>query len=355
MRAMFFRKKKEDVLIGLDIGSSFLKVAQVDISRDPHELVLFQAMPLPRDVISEGAVVDKPALVAALRELSARANLKNADVAVGLSGHSSVIIKRITIPQMSQDDLNLSIKFEAEQYIPFDINDVNIDFQILGPSAQEHGQMDVILVAVKKSLINEYVAALEDAGLSPAVIDVDPFAISNVFEANYDLQELRSVALVNIGASKTSINIFQNGQPVFTRDSASGINFHAEALERMLKVTREDAERLKRGESVSGVSPESAESVLNSASDEIYAEIYRSFEYFRSSVSDEGIQRIFLSGGAALMKGFPEMMAERLGVDVEVLDPFKKIKVTDKADPSVRSLAPLAVVAVGLALRRIGD
>ncbi len=352
---MFFRKKKEDVLIGLDIGSSFLKVAQVDISRDPHELVLFQSVPLPRDVISEGTIVDKASLIGALRELLAKANLKSADVAIGLSGHSSVIIKRITIPQMSKDELALSIKFEAEQYIPFDINDVNIDFQILGPSAQEPGQMEVILVAVKKSLIHEYTAVLEEAGLFPAVIDVDPFAISNVFEANYDLQLLRSVALVNIGASKTSINIFQNDLPVFTRDSASGINFHAEALERMLKITRGDAERLKMGQSVPGISPESAESVMNSASDEIYAEIYRSFEYFRSSVSDEGIQRIFLSGGAALMKGFPEIMAERLGIDVEVLDPFKKIKVTDKADPSVRSLAPLAAVAVGLALRRIGD
>ncbi|HSW64897.1 MAG TPA: type IV pilus assembly protein PilM [Dissulfurispiraceae bacterium] len=352
---MFFRKKKEDVLIGLDIGSSFLKVAQVDISREPHELVFFQSMPLRRDVISEGGIVDKPALIAAVRELSARANLKNSDVAIGLSGHSSVIIKRITIPQMSQDDLALSIKFEAEQYIPFDINDVNIDFQILGASVQEPGQMDVILVAVKKSLINEYLAVIEEAGLSPAVVDADPFAVSNAFEANYDLRQMRCVALVNIGASKTSINIIQNGLPVFTRDSASGINFHAEALERMLKVTRDDAERLKRGESVSGVSSESAEALLNSASDEIYAEIYRTFEYFRGSVSDEGIQRIFLSGGAALMKGFPEMMAERLGVDVEVLDPFKKIKVPDKAEPTVRSLAPLAVVAVGLALRRIGD
>lgn len=351
---MFFRKKKEDVLIGLDIGSSCLKVAQVNMSRDPYELVRFGMAPLPREVISEGTITDKASLVAALRQLLTQLKVTNADVAIGLSGHSSVIIKRITLPQMSAADLSLSIKFEAEQYIPFDINDVNIDFQILGPSAQEAGQMDVILVAVKKSLIGDYTAVLEEAGLAPAVVDVDAFALSNVFEANYDLQEYKSVALINIGASKTNINILQRGIPVFTRDSSTGTNFHTEALERMLKVSREDAERLKRGESVSGTSPEAAEDVISNASDEIYAEIYRSFEYFRSSVSDEGMQRILLSGGAALIKGFPEMMAERLGVDVEVLDPLKRIKVSD-GGADATSVAPLAAVAIGLAMRRIGD
>lgn len=351
---MFFRKKKEDVLIGLDIGSSCLKVAQVNMARDPYELVLFGTVPLRRDVITEGAITDRAALVAAVHELLAKIKVSRAEVVIGLSGHSSVIIKRITLPQMSAADLALSIKFEAEQYIPFDINDVNIDFQILGPSEHEAGQMDVILVAVKKSLINDYTSILEEAGLSPAVVDVDAFALSNVFEANYDLQDYRNVALINIGSSKTNIVIVHRGIPVFTRDSSTGTNFHTEALERMLKVSRDDAERLKRGESVSGVSVEAAEEVITSASDEIYAEIYRSFEYFRSSVSDEGMQRILLCGGAALIKGFPEMMAERLGVDVEVFDPLKRIRASERAS-EVSSLAPLAAVAVGLAMRRIGD
>lgn len=351
---MFFRKKKEDVLIGLDIGSSCLKAAQVNVAREPYELVLFGTVPLPRDVITEGAITNRSALVTAVHELLAKIKVSKADVAIGLSGHSSVIVKRITLPQMSAEDLSLSIKFEAEQFIPFDINDVNIDFQILGPSAQEVGQMDVILVAVKKSLINDYVSILEDAGLSPAVIDVDAFALSNVFEANYDLQDYKNVAIINIGASKTNINIVHRGVPVFTRDSSTGTNFHTEALERMLKVSRDDAERLKRGESVSGISAEAAEDVISNASDEIYAEIYRSFEYFRSSVSDEGMQRILLCGGAALIKGFPEMMAERLGVDVEVLDPLKRIKASERA-ADASALAPLAAVAIGLAMRRIGD
>ncbi|NLI29830.1 MAG: type IV pilus assembly protein PilM [Nitrospiraceae bacterium] len=351
---MFFRKKKEDVLIGLDIGSSCLKIAQVNTSREPYELGLFGMAMLPREVISEGVISDRSALVGAIKELLAKTKVGGGDVAIGLSGHSSVIVKRITLPQMSAQDLSLSIKFEAEQYIPFDISDVNIDFQILGPSAHESGQMDVVLVAVKKSLINDYTTVLEEAGLAPAVVDVDAFAIGNVFEANYDVQEYRNVALINIGASKTNINIMQNGVPVFTRDSSTGTNFHTDAIERMMKVSREEAELLKRGESVAGVSKEAVEDVLSSASDEIYAEIYRSFEYFRSSVSDEGLQRILLSGGAAMIKGFPEMMAERLGVDVEVLNPFRNITVSEKAADAVKN-APLAVVAVGLALRRIGD
>jgi len=351
---MFFRKKKEDALIGLDIGSSYVKVAKVDTERQPNELVLFGMTMLEREVINEGVITNRPALITAIKELASKTKIGKCGVAISLSGHSSVIVKRITLPKMTTPELSQSIKFEAEQYIPFDINDVNIDFQILGPSTQEQGQMDVVLVAVKKSLIQDYVSVVKEAGLTPEVIDVDAFALGNVFELNYNLEEYRNVALVNIGASKTNINIVQNGMPVFARDCSTGTNFHTEAIERMLKVSREDAERLKRGEAVDGVNAEVIADILNSASDEIYAEIYRSFEYFRSSAGDDGLHRILLSGGAAMINGFSVMMSERLGVEVEVLNPFKTITVAEKAADAVKN-APMAAVAVGLALRRIGD
>jgi len=275
---------------------------------------------------------------------------------IAVSGHSSVIVKKIVIPLMTADEFAISIKYEAEQYIPFDINDVNIDFTILGPRPDEEGQMDVLLVAAKKAVIADYEEVVASAGLEPLILDVDAFALSNMYELNYDSAENKNLALVNVGASKTNINVLTGGQPVFTRDSAMGSNHHNEMLERLLDISHEDAERLKLGEAVPGVSPDQAQAALLSASSEICAEIHRSFEYFRGSGAEEEIREVVLSGGAALIKGFPEMMAEKLGMRVEVANPFKKIKIPDKLNPSyIRKIAPIAAVSVGLALRRAGD
>jgi type IV pilus assembly protein PilM len=285
-----------------------------------------------------------------------KAGAKGSDAVISISGHSSVIIKKISMPVMAAEELSISIRNEAEQYIPFDINDVNIDFEIIGPKPDEAGQMDVLLVAAKKNVIADYAEVVEMAGLDTLFLDVDAFALSNMYELNYDVSEKKNVAIVNVGASKTNINVLHEGRPVFTRDSAMGSNYHTEALEREFEISREDAERLKLGQAIAGVSPESAQSAIAIASDEIYTEVYRSFEYFKSSVADEEVGEVVLSGGAALIKGFAEMMAEKLGMPVNVADPFSKIKIPDKLDPAhIRQIAPIAAVAVGLALRRAGD
>lgn len=350
---MFFKKKKP---IGLDIGSSYIKVVQLNETKTGYELAAFDMVPLQFDTIGEGVINDKDRLATAIKELLTKSGVNADEAVLGVSGHSAVIIKKITLPSMSAEDLGTSIKYEAEQYIPFDINDVNIDFQILGAKPEEQGQMDVILVAVKKDVINGYVEAADKAGLNTIVVDVDSFALSNMYEVNYDIAEKKDVALINIGASKTNINILQGGLPVFTRDSSMGSNYHTEALERDLNVSREDAERLKKGQSVEGVSPEDVQMAINSASDEIYTDIYRSFEYFRSSVSEEEISGIVLSGGTALIKGFAEILSQRLGMPVEIADPFKKITINEKLDAAhIREMAPIAAVAVGLALRGIED
>jgi type IV pilus assembly protein PilM len=349
---MFFKKKNP---LGLDIGSSYIKVAQINDTKTGYELALLDMLALQPGIIGDGAVADKGKLIASLKELLRKAGIKTGDAVVGVSGHSSVIIKKITIPLMTEEDLAPSIKYEAEQYVPFDINDVDIDFQILGPRQDEEGQMDVILVAAKKNIIKDYSEVIEKSGLNPIIVDVDSFALGNMYEINYGISE-KNIAIINIGASTTNINILQNGSPIFTRDSAIGSNYHTDALERSLNVHWEDAERLKMGRSVEGILPDEVQTVINSASDDIYAEIYRSFEYFRSSVSEEDIDRVILSGGAALIKGFPDMMSERLGIQVEVANPFKEIRIPDKLDSlHIKEIAPIAAVAVGLALRRIGD
>ena len=339
--------------IGLDIGSRYLKVAQVDAGKDGYELSLFSMLPVERDVIGDGLVLNKTKLVDSLKALMSQAGIKKAEAVIGLSGHSAVITKVIKVPLITEEELGLNIKYEAEQYIPFDIKDVNIDFEILGQDSEEEGMMDVMLVAVKKSVMSDYVDVVQQAGLTPVVVDVDSFAIGNVYEVNYGFPDKKNIALVNIGASKTNISILSKGLPVFMRDTAIGSNYHTEALERTLNISKDAAERVKLGEAAEGISVDSVREIINGASDEIYAEIYRSFEYFRSSVGDEDINGIVLSGGAALINGFAHLMSERLGIPVEVADVLKKIRKSERL--AVNEIAPITAVAVGLAMRRSGD
>jgi len=349
---MFLGKKGT---IGLDIGSSYIKIVQLKDLKGGYELELFDLLPLPPELIVDGSIIDSFRLLDSLKELLRKSKVKTKDSVIGIAGHSSVIIKRISLPEMSEEELSESIKFEAEQYVPFDIEEVNLDFQILGPKS-EPGQMDVILVAVKKDIINEYVSVVKEAGFNPVIVDVNSFALENMYEINYEIEPDKNVAIVNIGASTINMNILKGGISVFTRDSAIGSNLHTETLQREFNLTYENAERLKKGEPVENVSSDDAFSVIESASDEIISEVNRSFEYFRSSVVHEDINEVVLSGGCALIKNFLKPFAERIGVETKVIDPFRNIKIPKKFDVTyIEEIAPMAAVAVGLAIRRPGD
>jgi type IV pilus assembly protein PilM len=349
---MFLGKKGT---IGLDIGSSYIKIVQLKDLKGGYELELFDVLPLPPELIVDGSIIDSFRLVDSLKELLRKSKVKTKDSVIGIAGHSSVIIKRISLPEMSEEELSESIKFEAEQYVPFDIEEVSLDFQILGPKS-EPGQMDVILVAVKKDIINEYVSVVKEAGFNPVIVDVNSFALENMYEINYEIEPDKNVAIVNIGASTINMNILKGGISVFTRDSAIGSNLHTETLQREFNLTYENAERLKKGEPVENVSSDDAFSVIESASDEIISEVNRSFEYFRSSVVHEDINEVVLSGGCALIKNFLKPFAERIGVETKVIDPFRNIKIPKKFDVTyIEEIAPMAAVAVGLAIRRPGD
>ncbi len=349
---MFLGKKGT---IGLDIGSSYIKIVQLKDLKGGYELELFDVLPLPPELIVDGSIIDSFRLVDSLKELLRKSKVKTKDSVIGIAGHSSVIIKRISLPEMSEEELSESIKFEAEQYVPFDIEEVNLDFQILGPKG-EPGQMDVILVAVKKDIINDYVSVVKEAGFNPVIVDVNSFALENMYEINYEIEPDKNVAIVNIGASTINMNILKGGISVFTRDSAIGSNLHTETLQREFNLTYENAERLKKGEPVENVSSDDAFSVIESASDEIISEVNRSFEYFRSSVVHEDINEVVFSGGCALIKNFLKPFAERIGVETKVIDPFRNIKIPKKFDVTyIEEIAPMAAVAVGLAIRRPGD
>jgi len=345
--------KKE--IIGLDIGSKHIKVIQLKNGKGGYTLDKLAISSLQSELIVDGSILDSTRVVESIKELIASAEIQAKDVTLSVSGHSSVIIKRVTLPQMSEDELEESIRFEAEQYIPFDIEDVNLDFQILG-LAEENNMMDVLIVAVKKDKINEYVSVVKDAGLEPVIVDVDAFALENMYELNYDISEESNVALVNIGASMININILKGGMSVFTRDSSVGGNLLTEALQREFTVSFQDAEKLIMEDPVEGISLEETTAVLNSASTDIISEISRSFDYFRDTTNYENIDEIILCGGVALTKNFATLLSEKIGIDTKIANPFQNVDVPDSFDDDyINSVAPIVSVAVGLAIRRIGD
>jgi type IV pilus assembly protein PilM len=349
---MVFKRKG---IIGLDIGSRNIKVVQLKDVSGGYQLEHLGITSLQPELIVEGSILDAPRVVDTIKDLIASSNVKAKDVAIGVSGHSSVITKRIPLPQMTEEELSESIRFEAEQYIPFDIEDVNLDFQIVG-FREEGNQMDVLVVAVKKDKINEYISVVKDAGLNPMIVDVDAFALENMYEINYEIKPDENIALVNVGASMINLNVLEGGYSVFTRDSSVGCNLLTEALQREFALSYDDAERLKHGETIEGISQEDVASAIISASEEIVTEISRSLEYFRSSYGHEEIKEIVLSGGGALIKDLPALLSERVGVDVRIIDPFTNIQIPDGFDRGyLKKIGSVVAIAVGLALRRVGD
>lgn len=342
-------------IVGLDIGSRQIKAVQLKEIKTGYQLEGVGIVPLLPELIVDGAILDSLRVVETIKELFSEKDLQVKDATIAVSGHSSVIIKRVSLPQMTEEELSESIKFEAEQYIPFDIEDVNLDFQIIG-QREEDDQMDVMIVAVKKDKINEYTAAVREAGLNPVIVDVDAFALENLYEINYEIREDENIALVNIGASTININILRGGVSIFTRDSAIGGNLHTEALQKGFVISFDDAERLKHGEAVEGVSPDEVASVLNSASEEIITEISKSFDYYKGATRQEEVHEIILSGGCALVKDFVPLLSERVGIGVQIIEPFKNIQIPAKFDKGyLQKVGPIVAVATGLALRRVGD
>ncbi|PYR89299.1 MAG: pilus assembly protein PilM [Acidobacteria bacterium] len=350
-----FRKAK--ALVGLDIGSSAVKAVELKSAGKVYKVTGFGSEPIPPDSIVDGAIIDAAAVADAIRRLFDTRGIKTKEVAASLSGNA-VIVKKITLPVMTEAELAESIYWEAEQYIPFDIQDVNLDYQILDKGDASGGKtMDVLLVAAKKEKIADYTGVIAQAGRTAVVVDVDAFALQNAYEANYGIQPGSVIVLLNAGASATNINILQGDQSVFTRDISIGGNAYTEALQRELSLPHESADTLKRGLPVDGTSYDDAKPVLRAVTENMMLEIQKTFDFFKATAASDRIDRIVLSGGASRAEAFTEMLTERFEAPVESFDPFKKIGFEGKkvqADAS-GDVAPTAAVAVGLALRRMGD
>ena len=349
---------KSKLALGLDIGSSSVKLVHLKEGKRGYTLLAWGEAPLPPEAVVDNQLMNSAAIVEAIRELVAQQRVKLKDVAIGVRGHS-VIIKRISMPVMSQEDLDESIQWEAEQYIPFDVKDVNIDTQILTPQGDAAGQMDVLLVAAKKDMINDFTAVCAEAGLTATIVDVDAFAVQNAFETNYPQAPGQPVVLINVGAAVTNINIVNNGLATFTRDITVGGNAFTEEIQKQLNISAEEAEALKVGGhgETDAVVPQEVERVIQGVADQMGGEIQRSLDFHAATAPDVHPTRVYLSGGTARIPALFKVIEQRAGVPVEVMNPFKNIEVDNrKFDPAViMNAAPAAAVAVGLALRRPGD
>ncbi len=338
-------------LVGVDIGSSSIKVCEIKEGRKgARSLLRFAYHPLPPQSIVDGHIMNSGAVVEGLEKLFHRQRRK--DVALRISGHS-VIIKKVTMPLMTQDELREQISWEAEQHIPFDVADVELDYQVLR-RREEEGQMDVLLVAAKKEEIQDLLNLALEARLKPKVIDLDAFTVQNCFEAGYGAPERgATIVLLHVGASLTTINIIADGTTAFTRDIANGGNAITEEIQRQLSIGQDEAEAYKCGTG-GGIVPHEVSKIVQQVVESLAGEIQRSLDFYLATSGDREIAKVVLSGGAARMASLKDAIGGRSRAPVEVLDPLRSASFDTKSAGigELEQQGPAASVAFGLALRK---
>lgn len=346
---------KSKQVVGLDIGSSSIKVVELRRSGKEIEVSKLGVEALASEMVVDGAIVDTGQVSNSIAKIFSESKIKTKNVATAVSGHS-VIVKKLSLQPMTDEELEATVPMEAAQHIPFDIAEVNLDYQVL-ETPPDSPTMDVLLVAVKKDKILNYTNVVTLAGRTPAVVDIDAFALQNVYEYNYDPAPDATVALLNLGASVMNINIVRGRTPLFTRDVSVGGNQYTDSLQKELDLGYDEAETLKTGSTLPGISEEARVPVLQSVSEIIVLEIQRTFDFFRASAGGEHIQKLYLAGGSASVQGLGDLMKQELGVPVEQLNPFRRIKYVETGPEGelIAANAPRLAVAVGLALRSFDD
>lgn len=350
---MLFGKK--DQLVGLDIGSRAIKAAQISEKKKGLTLERFGMIEIAPGYIEDGTIKEPESVAETIRQLFKTFGIKEHNVAISIGGYS-VIVKKINVQTMSEDQLQESIHFEAEQYIPFDINDVNLDFQILGESEHNPNQMSVLLVAAKKEMINDYINLIQLAGLNPCIIDVDAFALQNIFEANSDIEN-ENVALIDIGASKTSLNILKGKQSVFMRDVSLGCGQINQKIATLLNCSIEEAELIKFGDKADKIKGEELSDIASSIVADWCTEIRRALDFFYSTYPDDQIKQIIISGGGGNIKEFRQLLAVETSAEVKTINPFERFQIDkERFDMAyLERIAPQASICMGLATRRVDD
>jgi len=335
-------------IVGLDIGSSSIKAVELKKGKGEITVAHLGVEPLASDIVVDSMIVDSTAVSNAITKIFSESGIKGKLVATSVSGHS-VIVKKIAMATMSDQELAAVIQTEAAQHIPFDIQDVNVDFQILSEDLAGP-QMDVLLVAVKKDKILNYTNVLSLAAKSPSVVDIDAFALQNCYEYNYEPAPGSTAALLNLGASVMNINIVKGTTPLFTRDVSVGGNQYTDALQKELDLSFDDAEALKLGKKVGTVSEDAKMPILQQVTEIIVLEIQKTFDFFRATASGEHIERLYVAGGSSKVPGLVEALRQEFSLPVEILNPFQRVNPGVGGELVEQNAGQLAV-AVGLALR----
>lgn len=342
--------KKEKLSVGLDIGSHAIKICELAAAGKGYQLLAAGSVRIPPDSVEDGALQDTDAVGRAIAALVNNLKIKNKKVAISISGYS-VIVKKISLAVMTEKELEKHIHTEAEQYIPFDIEDVYLDFQDLHTNTPEEERTDVMLAAAKKDVVDGYLTMLRNAGLQPVVVDVDAFALENAFGASSGIQD--NTALVDIGAAKMNINIVCRGSSVLARDVILGGRQLTEQIQNRFDLSFDEAEELKTGEVPAGEKLEALEEIFANTCGQWITEVKRAIDFYSSGHPGETVSRVVLSGGGARISGLADLFRKETGIAVEIFNPFQYTAIDPQKinQDYLDRIAPEMTLAFGLATR----
>jgi len=351
---MFKRSAGKKNLVGLDIGSSSVKAVELGKKGANLQLLNLGFENLQTDTIVDGQIMELNNVSNVIAHIFNEHQIRTNRVVAGVSGHS-VIVKNIVLPQMSSEELQESFSWHAEEHIPFDIADVNLDYELTSKSSES---LHVLMAACKSDKIANVKQAIQLAGKQPVVIDVDAFALQNCYEVNYQPKAGEIVALLNIGAATMNINILSGTRSVFARDASVGGSQYTSLLQKELGLSFEQAESVKRGMPLpEGIEPRPIQPIIEAVSDILALEVKKTVDFYRATADEResSIQKILLAGGGSKLPGLAEYLGRRFEIPVEVFNPFRQIEVDDKKfDPDyMREIVPEMAIAVGLALRGV--
>ena len=360
---------REDLVVGVDIGSHAVKVCQLKRTDKAYAVVNLGSASLPEDAVDDGTLNDPEAVGKAIAQLFKNLKIKKKKVGFSISGYS-VIVKKVNLAVMSEEELEAHIQSEAEQYIPFDIDDVYLDFQDLKTNEEGSERTDVMLVAAKKEIVDDYLEMLENINLQPVIVDVvalslifaiqelkpvivdvDGFALENTYEYNYPKDE--NVALVDIGATKMNINIISQGTSVVARDIVVGSRQLTEQIQNTFDIDFEEAEALKLGHLPAEDKQEQIEEIFSTTCTQWILEIKKAIDLYHANNAEEPLTRLVLSGGGAKVSGLTDFLANETGLAVELFNPFANMTVNNKKIDSdyLNTIGPEMAIATGIAIR----
>lgn len=349
---MFFSANK---VLGLDIGSSSIKVAELDVSKSGAKLVNFGMIQTPPGSINGGDIADVGSLAQAVKSVCHEIKTKRKNASIGMFG-TAVIVKKITIPRIDLKLVPEQVKWEAEQYIPFDVNSISLAHHVINPKADSE-TMDILLIAAQNELVAEYFQVVQMADLKMGVLDVSSFALANIYEFNYGRNMGQTVGLLNLGSAITNFVVVSNGEVIFSRDMPIGGQNYTTDLHKEMSISVAEAESLKLSAASGGAVPDEVHSILSSTTEVLTEEIRNSFDFFSGSSGGQHISQVYYTGGAAATPGLIRNVSQATRLNLEWLNPFLRVTSGNKKISTMYldQITPFCAVAFGLALRKVGD